>query len=41
MGYVKTRLYFSKVAMFTSLTHDFSFDFAYRTRAVPRVEENL
>lgn len=40
MGHVKTRLHFSKVAMFTSLTHYFSFDFEDRTR-VPRAEENL
>lgn len=41
MGHVKKRLYFSKVTMFTSLTHFFSFDFEYRTIAVPRVGENL
>lgn len=34
MGHVKTRSYFSKVAMFTSLTHYFSFDLEYSTRAV-------
>lgn len=34
MGHVKTRSYFSKVAMFTSLKHYFSFDLEYSTRAV-------
>lgn len=41
MGLVKTRLYLSKVAMLMSFTRYFSFDFEYRTRAVPRVGENL